>query len=133
MKYSSSSSSSVSKPIASFPSSRRSLTRSSIASSFACSLSILAPFATLAILRSRISRSEKISSRLIVSMSRSGFTLPSTWTTLLSSKQRTTCTIASTSRILLKNWLPRPSPLEAPFTRPAMSTNSITAGVTFLE
>ena len=35
--------------------------------------------------------------------------------------------------MLLKNWFPRPSPLEAPFTSPAISTNSITAGVTFLE
>ena len=30
-----------------------------------------------------------------------------------------------------KNWLPRPSPLLAPFTRPAISTNSIAVGTTF--
>jgi hypothetical protein len=30
--------------------------------------------------------------------------------------------IASTSRMLARNWLPRPSPFEAPRTRPAMST-----------
>ena len=41
--------------------------------------------------------------------------------------------MASTSRMLARNWLPRPSPLDAPFTRPAISTNSMTAGVTFLE
>ena len=40
---------------------------------------------------------------------------------------------ASTSLILLKNWFPKPSPLEAPFTSPAISTNSMTALVTFLE
>ncbi len=49
------------------------------------------------------------------------------------SKQRTTCTIASTSRIWDRNLLPRPSPLLAPRTRPAMSTNSTTAGVVFLR
>ena len=58
---------------------------------------------------------------------------PSTWITFVSSKHLTTCTIASTSRILARNWFPRPSPLEAPFTNPAMSTNSITAGVTLAE
>src|SRR5438094_871576 len=31
-----------------------------------------------------------------------------------------------------RNWLPSPSPCEAPFTRPAMSTNSTTAGIFFL-
>ena len=30
--------------------------------------------------------------------------------------------MASTSRMLARNWLPRPSPFEAPRTRPAMST-----------
>ncbi len=66
-------------------------------------------------------------------MSRSGSILPSTCTILLSSKQRTTWMIASTSRILERNWLPRPSPLEAPFTSPAISTNSIVAGTIFAE
>ena len=103
------------------------------ASSLASALSFLAPLDAFAIRRSKISISEKISSRLMVSISRNGLIFPSTCTTLSSSKQRTTCTIASTSRIFAKNWLPRPSPLLAPFTSPAMSTNSITAGVTFLE
>ena len=46
-----------------------------------------------------------------------------------SSKQRTTCAIASVSRILARNWLPSPSPFEAPATSPAISTNSIVAGI----
>ena len=50
---------------------------------------------------------------------------------LSSSKQRTTCTMASTSRMWERNLLPRPSPRLAPFTRPAMSTNSSVAGVYF--
>ncbi|MNS99485.1 hypothetical protein D3C72_1338880 [compost metagenome] len=33
-------------------------------------------------------------------------------------------------RIFPKNWLPKPSPFEAPFTRPAMSTISIVFGTT---
>jgi hypothetical protein len=50
-----------------------------------------------------------------------------------SSKQRTTCRMASTLRMWPKNWLPRPSPLLAPRTRPAMSTISTTAGKTRWE
>ena len=61
-------------------------------------------------------------------MSDTGSTLPATWITFSSSKQRTTLTIASVSRTWARNWLPRPSPLEAPATRPAMSTNSTIAG-----
>ena len=64
-------------------------------------------------------------------MSAIGSTLPATCTTLSSSKQRTTCAIASVSRMLARNWLPSPSPFEAPATRPAMSTNSTVAGMTF--
>ncbi|GEM_PF-1019974 len=48
--------------------------------------------------------------------------------TFSSSKQRTTWAIASVSRMLARNLLPRPSPLEAPSTRPAMSTNSMVVG-----
>ena len=36
--------------------------------------------------------------------------------------------MASVSRILPRNWLPKPSPLLAPFTSPAMSTMSQVAG-----
>ena len=52
-----------------------------------------------------------------------------TWMMLSSSKQRTTWTMASHSRMWPRNLLPRPAPWLAPLTRPAMSTNSTTAGV----
>jgi hypothetical protein len=61
-------------------------------------------------------------------MSDSGSTLPSTWMTSSSSKQRTTCTTASHSRMFARNLFPRPAPSAAPFTRPAMSTNSQVVG-----
>jgi len=48
-----------------------------------------------------------------------------------SSKHLTTSNILSTSLICDRNLFPKPSPLLAPFTRPAISTNSITACVTF--
>ena len=76
------------------------------------------------------SRSASISSVLITSMSRTGSTVPDTWWMSSSSKQRTTCTMASTSRMWVRNLLPRPSPWLAPLTSPAMSTNSIAAGMT---
>mmetsp|Transcript_82390 Transcript_82390/g.183973 ORF Transcript_82390/g.183973 Transcript_82390/m.183973 type:complete len:232 (-) Transcript_82390:14-709(-) len=41
--------------------------------------------------------------------------------------------MASTSRMLLRNLFPKPSPFEAPFTNPAMSTYSICSGMTFSE
>ena len=93
------------------------------------------PFAelrALAALFCTLSISAKISSNSIVSISLKGFTLPSTCVMLASSKHLTTCTIASTSLICDKNLLPSPSPFDAPFTSPAMSTNSSTVGVTFL-
>ena len=75
--------------------------------------------------------SEKISSKFIVSISLTGSMLPSTCTTFVSSKHLTTWIILSTSLIWDKNLLPSPSPLLAPFTKPAISTNSITACVIF--
>ena len=39
--------------------------------------------------------------------------------------------MASVWRIFARNWLPSPSPFDAPATRPAMSTNSIVVGITF--
>ena len=72
--------------------------------------------------------SARMSSVLMVSTSLSGFTLPATCTTSGSLKKRTTSQIASVSRMLAKNWLPRPSPWLAPSTKPAMSTNSTVAG-----
>ena len=128
-----SSSSSVTNVLASCPSSRCAFTFFKNSTSAAIFLSLWAARADLEIRRSNTSISEKINSKLIVSISRRGSTLPSTWITLLSSKQRTTWTIASTSRIFARNWFPRPSPLEAPFTSPAISTNSIVAGTIFAE
>jgi uncharacterized protein (TIGR03437 family) len=73
--------------------------------------------------------SARISSELMISMSRIGSTVPSSWMMSSFSKQRTTWTMASVSRMLARNWLPRPAPSEAPLTRPAMSTNSCAAGI----
>ena len=66
-----------------------------------------------------------------VDVAQQGLMLPSTWVTFGSSKQRTTWMMASVVRMFERNLLPRPSPLDAPLTRPAMSTNSIVAGVNF--
>ena len=68
---------------------------------------------------------------LIVSMSSLGETLPSTCTTFSSAKTRITWQIASLSRMLARNLLPRPSPSDAPRTMPAMSTKSTVAGRIF--
>src|SRR6188768_2118195 len=46
---------------------------------------------------------------------------------------RSTNTIASTSRMLARNLLPRPSPLLAPSTRPPMSTTCTAACTTFFD
>ena len=81
--------------------------------------------------RSAISTSAIMSSRSMMSISRTGSVEPSTWITFSSSKHRTTWTMAAHSRMLARNLFPSPSPLDAPFTRPAMSTNSTTAGVVF--
>ena len=59
-------------------------------------------------------------------------TSSTTWMMLSSSKQRTTWTMASHSRMCPRNLLPRPAPWDAPLTRPAMSTNSTMAGVFLL-
>ena len=48
-------------------------------------------------------------------------------------KQRATKATASQSRMLARNWLPRPSPLDAPRTRPAMSTKLIREGMISLD
>ena len=90
------------------------------------------PFACLEILCKRLSteaKSARASSVLMVSMSEIGSTLPSTWIVFSSSKHLTTWIIASTSLMLCKNWFPKPSPLLAPLTSPAISTNSITVGI----
>src|ERR1700753_2244458 len=46
-----------------------------------------------------------------------------------SSKQRTTCATASTSRMVARNWLPSPSPFDAPRTSPAISTKVSRVGM----
>ena len=84
----------------------------------------LARFSRLGRRFSRLSRSASISSVSTISASRTGSTLPETCVTSESSKQRSTWAMASTSRMLARNWLPSPSPFDAPLTRPAMSTNS---------
>ena len=57
-----------------------------------------------------------------------GSMVPSTCVMFSSSKQRSTWIMASVSRMLPKNLLPNPSPFDAPFTSPAMSTISQVAG-----
>ena len=41
--------------------------------------------------------------------------------------------MASVSRMFVRNLFPNPSPAEAPFTRPAISTNSTAAGMVFID
>lgn len=72
-------------------------------------------------------RSFKISSLEIIYRSRTGFTSASVWVTSSSSNARTTWNIPSTYLILLKKWLPKPYPFEAPLTKPAISTIDKTA------
>ena len=76
-----------------------------------------------------VSRSLSCNSVSMKSLSAAGSTgAPPSLTTLSSSKQRMTWIMASHSRMLPRNLLPKPSPLEAPFTSPAMSTISHVAG-----
>ena len=82
---------------------------------------------------SMLSRSASISSVSMVSASAIGSMRPSTWVMSSSSKQRSTCAIASVSRILARNWLPSPSPFDAPFTSPAISTKVMRAGMICLD
>src|SRR6185312_15390441 len=57
--------------------------------------------------------SANASSVWITSMSEIGSTLPATCTTFSSLKQRTTLAMAAVSRMLARNWLPIPSPVQA--------------------
>ena len=115
------------------PSSRTGWILSKISSSRFASLSPPDLAARIALSRrfSTEARSARASSIWIVSMSRTGLTEPSTWMIFSSSKQRTTWMTASVSRIFARNWLPRPSPFDAPRTRPAISTNSTVAGTIY--
>ena len=76
-------------------------------------------------------RSARANSVLMTSTSEIGLMRPATCTISSWSKQRTTCAMASVSRICARNLLPRPSPCEAPATNPAMSTNSTVVGTIF--
>ena len=88
---------------------------------------VIALFSSFCKRLSTVSKSFNCNSVSIISLSLTGSTLPSTCTILSSSKQRNTWIIASVSRMLERNLLPNPSP----FTRPAISTISTTAGTTF--
>ena len=93
-------------------------------------------FLRLASILALVSSSASWSSRLMMSisslacltMSSSGLSSALTMSSFL--KARTTWQIAWHSRMWARNLLPRPSPLLAPATNPAMSTNSTVAGTT---
>ena len=85
------------------------------------------------ILFSRLSMSARSNSVFIVSISLIGSTKPLTWVIFSFSKHLTIWTNASTSLILPKNWFPRPSPLEAPSTNPAISTNVMRVWIIFFD
>ena len=95
-------------------------------------------FFLLAAILALVSSSASWSSRLIMSMSSlacfkiSSSGLLSARTISLDLKARTTWQMAWHSRMWARNLLPRPSPLDAPSTRPAMSTNSTVAGTILL-
>ena len=132
------SSSSHWKERAELPSLSQSFRAENTSTSWRNFLSPLAAFWALSMRRSTISTSAMISSMSMTPMSPTGSTgtlvLVSATTCMMfsSSKQRTTWTMAAHSRMLARNLLPRPWPWLAPLTRPAMSTNSTTAGVVFL-
>ena len=77
------------------------------------------------------SKSFNWSSISMICLSLTGSIDPSTWTILSLSKHLRTCIIASVSRIFARNLFPKPSPLLAPLTNPAISTISTVAGITF--
>ena len=106
---------------------------SAVARLSAFDLSCLASLVNRVIAFSKVCKSAKINSVLIVSISELGEIFPSTWTTSGSLKARMTWQIASDSRMLARNLLPKPSPSLAPFTIPAMSTNVTVAGRIFSE
>ena len=95
-------------------------------------------FLRLASTLALVSSSASWSSRLMISMSSLAWAMMSSsgWLSArtISSflKARTTWQIAWHSRIWARNLFPRPSPLDAPATRPAISTNSTVAGTTLL-
>src|SRR5690625_3190893 len=113
---------------ASRPSFNLAITSNSATASFSF---CLASFSVRSYLLFTVSKSDKINSRLIISISSIGSIFPETCVILSSWKQRTTGQIASTWRILDRNWVPNPSPLLAPSTIPAISVNSNAVGTVF--
>ena len=96
--------------------------------------SLLPDLATLSYTRNCFFNRFKISknnSVLMVSASLSGSTFPSTWTTSSFKTSHYMCNRIGLTNIALKIDYPDPSPLDAPATSPAISTNSITVGITF--
>ena len=69
----------------------------------------------------------------MISISLIGSILPLTWVILSSSKHLIIWATASTSLIFARNLFPKPSPLDAPSTRPAISTNVSLVGIVFDE
>ena len=97
------------------------------------SLIVLTSFSRRGIAFSKVCRSAKQSSVLIVSISFFGLTSPSTWTTSPSLNTLITWQIASDSLMFAKNLFPSPAPSEAPLTIPAISTKETAAGKIFSE
>ena len=79
------------------------------------------------------SKSASFISVSIISRSLTGSTVGFTFWISLESKHLIICITASTSLIWDRNLFPKPSPLDAPFTRPAMSTKEIVVGIIFFD
>ena len=73
--------------------------------------------------------SARASSVSITSRSSTGLIFPFTWVIFSFSKHLTTWTIAFTSLIFARKAFPKPSPCDAPFTSPAISTNVVEAWI----
>ena len=125
------SSSDKSRESARWPSFKPSNTFLAVSNFKTADLSRFASFSKRGRAFSMVPISARTNSVLMVSTSLCGSTLRETCSTLGSVKKRTTSQIASVSRMLAKNLLPKPSPCEAPATKPAMSTNSTVAGTIF--
>ena len=106
------------------PSDNASLAARSASSSSPSPLSSLDRRSTSASRFSTVSRSARANSSSTMRRCSSGSLGP---VTSSSSNARSTSTMASTSRMLARKRLPRPSPFDAPSTRPPMSTTSIAA------
>jgi len=81
----------------------------------------------------RDSKSASKISLSTISISLTGSTVLLIFCIFSDSKQRATWTIASTSLIWERNLLPKPSPFEAPFTRPAISTKVIVVLIVYCD